>query len=1317
MASPSLKKTGKARKAEEGNYASSDNPDKSRVYDHGLGLTLLPGSQISKGGTKTSKAVTTDQPEACIKRSRVKNQVDSHVHTRDGPVAQVIPSPVGEISKPSYPQALAGNPYAIRLSIRWGSSIEYGSSLCDDESVAEHNIVSGPDICHSQGCSSSLAYGVGSRDGLLGVGDGDSKCDDESREMHHPIYARKRRKIGIDDTPVRVSKSTAKRSTISCLSPASDGQDMDKYFQDSQPKMIVRHATSRKPAPQPGPASSELRHRKQSSRYQCKSGTDNASARILIDTKLAQETSLRDAVETPKAITPPVTTMKRGLLENPDQRSLPLVTDHTGDGETATEDGVGLFSSAKPQNHVNTQSAQSIKHHSRSEPLRPLYTQLDIPSLSSLEASIGSLARVKPDVLSVLISPSSTLPSLECYSSAKSLQILRVKNPLFQKHHFQHKNYVKSKTDTYSSSSSAFSFIASTLHSSTCNSFLSSSLKLRRSASTSLALSSTSLAIDIIAPRPRKRSNSVPILRSNLPEASMNNPNMFQQHGLFTPEKSPPKRQICTPDTFSYYQNHGPNLSKMDPHRSAYNMAGWMPPTLIGNSAPGPYIPEERTDIRGPFSHKKEHSINMMNQAAQGYAPTQPGTSFAKPSQAQEFLHNAKHNSAGASRPSEMARSQNVTGFGNKAQATSMPVSHPSSKHNGFTEYSKDISSGLEAIVSGLAQRGLTKELVHRTLAFVKTLPIPGVLKHEIPIDEGYIQARKEGETLKVRLCEMQKRYAALEHFCRHNDHSYKAHIRTLEAEWASNSKEMQKRYMSLEEMCHRNNQSYTEQLRTLKGESAGKSNEIKKLSDDVDHWKNFAQQLCGLLKNPPSKSLSSETLYNRVVQGNATVGGSGPPSNLHTIATSPATSQQIPYAAEALSTSSMPGVAVATFGVSPVRKDSAYSLALSAAIDLTVDDNSLEGTPSYFDTSAPISRESSSQSHGSQALEQFTKNLAQKPLNWMDKHPLKAPQNPYLANTQRVMQSVIDVDAQPDPFVFNPTDEELQAAEARKNNASYASYQQKTRVTKNTKDPKATKAQQRQLEKGHAPAPKVTTKKAKKPRMRGPRETREQKVARLESERKEEVQKGLDQAEQFRVDALERKAREDAQEKQWEEDMERDLEALMSDGGEDDKEPTTAGGMDGASQEQAAIEVEDHSLDHFFEDDGIMSDVNDASELAAGEKQPEITQASTVSTDASQIVSAQVSTEQPKATGPSEVDWADHPDLSPIREEHGVYYGSTDVTSFLNRELQRDDYEPYYDDFLTYEDAIEDTGVAQAGAETQINAAAAEESEESEEE
>ncbi len=1307
MASPSLKKTGKAGKVEEGNYASSDNPVNSRVHNHGLGLTLLPGSQVPQGGTENSKAAGSDQPEACIKRSRGQRQkVNSLGHTKDGPKAHFITSPGGENLKPPYLQAATGTPYATRSSKRWISSVEYGSLLFDDDSIAEHINVCGSGICYSQNPSSSLAYGIGSQDGLLGVGDVEVEGSDGSRDMHHPIYARKRRKVEVDNTSSRISKSP-----VSSLPKVLEGVDQDRYFQDYQPKMSGRDATLRKPAPQLGSASSQPHHHKPSSRYQRKTGTENTSAPDSNDTKLAQKTGLRDVCETPKAITPSVTTIKPGLLENPDRTFLPLVNDHTGGRGNATKDGLVLSPSAKHQNRVNSQSTQPIKYRSRSEPLRFLYAKFDIPLLSSLEASIGddeSLARVKPDVPSFLVSPLSTLPSLECYSSAQSLQFLGVKNAHIPEHHFQHKNFV----NTHSSSASASSSTASTLHSSTCNSFLSSSLKLRRSASSSLVLPATSLTIDIIALRLRKRSSSVPILRSSFPESSMNNPYTFQQHGLSTPEKSPPKRQICTPDTFSYYQTHGTNVSKINPQRSAFNMATGMPSTLTGDSAAGPYIREERTDIMGPFSHKKEHSMNMMNQAAQGYALQQPGASFTTPSQAQDFLHNAKHN-----------------------------------KHNGFAESPNEISSGLQGIASALAQRGPTKDSVYRTLAFVNALPIPGAMQYQMPLDEGYIQARKESEALKVRLLDMQKRYAALEELCRYNDRSYKAHSRTLEAGLANKVNEVQTRYMSLQEKFHRNNQSYTEQLHFLKGESAGKSNEIKKLSDSVDHWKNFAQQLCRLLKNPPAKSLSSETLYNRVVQGNATVRGSVPPSNLHTMATSTATSPQIPYAAEALSTSPTPGVAVATFGVRPARESSAYSSATSAAIDLTVEDTSLEGTTSFFDTSAPMSRESSSQSHGSQALEQFTQNLAQKPLNWINNHPLKAPENPYRANTQQVMQSIIDVDAQPDLFVFNPTDEGLQAAEARKNNASYASYQKTTRVTKNTKEPKLTKAKQRQLEKGHAPAPKAPIKKAKKPRMRGPRETRDEKLARLESERKEEIQKGQDQAEQFRVDALERGAREEAQEKQWAEEMERDIEALMGDGDEDDKEPTAAGDTEpkvaeaakdsshslsedsamfdtngsveeptaGASQEQAAVEAEDHSLDHFFEDDGIVSDFNEDSEVAAGEKQPEITQASTVPTDASQNISAPVSTEQPEATGPSKVDWEDFPDLSPIREEYGVYDAGTDYHSFIMGQLEMDVDDPY--EYFLNGDATGDTGVAQAGTEAQSNAAAAEESEESEEE
>lgn len=1293
MASPSLKKTGKAGMVEEGNYASCHNAVNGRVHNHGLGLTLLPGSQVPQDGTETSKSAGSNQPEACIQRGRGRRQkVNSLGHTKDGPMAQVITSPVVENLKSPYLQAATGTSFATQSSKRWIASGEYGSLLFDDDSIAEHIHICGSNICCSHNPSSSLAYGIGLGDGLLGVGDIEVEGSDGSRNLHYPIYSRKRRKVEVDNTLGRLPKSP-----VSSLFNGLERADQDRYFQDYQPKMSGRDATSRKLAPQLGVTSSQPHHHKPSSRYQRKTGAENTSTPDPNGPKLAQKTGLRDVCETPKVFTTSVTTIEAGLLEILDRTFLPLVNDLTGDRGNATKDGLVLSPSAKHQTRVNTQSRQPIKHRSRSEPLRSLYTESDIPVLSSLEASIGdgeSLAWVKPSVPSFLVSPLSTLPSLECYSSA---QFLGVKNAHIPEHHFQHKNFVKTHASTFSS------FITPISHNNSCNSFLFASFKLRRSASSSIVLPATSFTIDIPAFRPRKRSSSVPSLRSILSESSMNNPYTLQQHGLSTPEKSPPKRQICTPDTFSYYQTQGTNVSKVNPQRSAFNIATGMPSNFTGDSTAGPYTREERTDNMGALSHKKEHSMNMANQAAQGYALQQPGASFTTPSQAQNFLHNAKH---------EKHNARQV-------------------KHRGLTESPNEISAGLQSISSALTQRGPTKDTVYRTLAFVNTLPVPGAMQYQMPLDEGYIQARKETETLKVRLQDMQKRYAALEELCRRNDRSYKAHSQKMEAGLANKVNEMQTRYMSLQEKLHQTNQSYTEQLNVLKVESAGKSNEIKKLSDNVDHWKNFAQQLCQLLKNPPAKSLSGEALYNRVVQGNATVGGSVPLSNLHTMATSTATGPQTPYAAEASSTSPTAGVAVATFGIRPARESSACSLATSAAIDLTVEDTSVEGTSSFVDTSAPMSRETSSQSHDSHALEQFTQNLAQKPLNWLKNHPLRAPENPYRANTQQATQSIIDVDAHPGPFVFNPTDEGLQAAEARKNNASYAGYQQTARVTKNTKEPKLTKAKQRQLDKGHAPAPEAPTKKARKPRMRGPRETREEKLARLESERNEEIQKGLEQAEQFRVDALERQAREEAQEKQWAEEMERDMDAWMCDGDGDDEERTAAGDTEPkvaedtngstvartavASQEQTAVEAEDHALDHFFEDDGTMSDLNEDSEVAAGEKQPEVTQASTVPTDASQNISAPVSTEQPEATGPSKADWEDFPNLSPIHHEYGVYDAGTDMHTYVMRQLEMDVDDPY--EYLVKGDATADTGVTQAGTEAQSNAAAAEESEESEEE
>ncbi len=1288
MASSSLKKTEEAQMGKEGNYASSGIQAKGRVYSDGLGLTLLPGSQISKGGTEPLEASGRYTPGIYTKRNqRQWQEVNAPVHTKDRPTAHAILSQAGNNSKTPHTHAVSEDPYATSLSRRRDSRIEHGNSLGNDESVAKEDIAYGSGTFYAQSSNSSSKYAAGLEDGLLGVGDGELEGGNKSRAMHYPSYTRKRRRIEIHDTPSRTSKPT-----VSSLPRVLEGAHEQRYFQDLQPKISGRNASSRKPASQISPTSLQPHHCKQLTRSQrTTTRTGNASAQNVNRTRPVQETSLRNACESPKSITPSVTVRKLNLLADLNRTSSSLGADNSDGDGAATQDGVMPSPSAKHKTPVKMKTVKSIRRHSISESLRPMCTDCESSSSTSLEASSrddGSLALVKPDVPSVLVSPlTSTLPSLECCASAKSLQVAGTKKlPHCQEQYFLHENYVNPATDNHSSSAPAVSSSTSHLHSSTShlhsstsrlhsttshlyssnshshsstsNSFSSSKAEPRSSASVTLVPSANSLAIDTLAVKPRRRSNSVPSFGSISHGASMNNRNRFQQQGLSTPENSPPKRPILSPDSFSYYQNHGPSTAYLAAQYPAYNMPGEMPPTL----------------------------------------------------------------------------------------------------------------------------------------------PFPGLPKYVMPMDEGYRQARNESETLKARVAQMEKLNHALVETGRRNNKLYTEKLHIVEARSAAQFNEMHKHYKKLEEAFVRAKRSHKEETDTLKADSASKSDEIEKLSYDVVQWEKFARYLCEVLKTRPPKSLSSETLYNRIVKGNATIGNSMPLLDLHEVATSTTTGPWIPSAAQAFPGLPPPSIAAATFGVDPARKDSTYSSASSAAIDLTIERTSSQATSSFSDTSAPISREGSSQGQGSHAIDQFTQNLAQKPLNWMDKHPLKAPQNPYRANIQHAMQSVIDVDAEPEPFIFNPTDEELQAAEARKNNVSYASQQQATRVIKNTKESKFTKAQQRQLEKGHAPAPtpKVSMKKARKPRMRGPRETPEQKLARLESERIEEEWKGKEQAEQFRLDDSERKARE-KRNQELADEMEKELEALTTDD-EDDSQPTTAENSEqgvaeatdksshvmsedtamlnandssaepeaGASEEQAVTEVEDHSMDHLFEDDGTMSDVNDANELSAGEQQTETTQSLTAPTDASQNVTAPVSTEQPEATDLPEYDWgldldilntADPYNLNiPISEfvDEVPMYPPGHPLSWMDKtgeqiqaevraeamsQVQAQSaqvataaqdqtmvgaqpkspatvmLEQELDLFFANQEAMEDMGTAQAGAQAQTNTAAAEESEESVEE
>ena len=987
MASSSLKKTGGAPIEREGNYASSDNLVNGRVSHRGLGLTLLPGSQIPKDGTETPEITRDGKPGLCVRRSRQQGQkVDSSTQVEEGPTAQAAPLQAKNGLKPLPARSVNRNSYATRPSERRGRNVERDNLLFTDSFVAKQRIVGGSNVSYSQASSSSSKYAIGSGNASSSSTYGETEGGDVSRDLHLG-YGGKRRRVGSDGASGRRLKCTIRKL---------EGADQSTHSEACQREVSGRNALRRKSPLYPVHTSSLADYPGRGKRSQRTTRSGKVSSENVSGSELARGTGSEGSCRSSNVIKPPVTSLTPDLLEDPNQIYPLLRNDHLSCSGIASKGALVPRLSAKHRRRVKLNSAQPRQYHSESESLRDLGTEYDTSSPISLGVPIvknGRLTAAKLDAQRVLVSPlASTLPNLGNPASAKPLRTFCVNQPLDFFQHSQHLIHVNSHIDNHSSSISAFPSTSFALHNSTSNSDLFSQLKLRT------------------------RSNSLPNLKFVSSKATMKNPNGFQQYGLATPEKSPPKQRIQTPDSLSYYQPHGSSAA----------------------------------------SDRNRH-------------PRQLPNDFDR----MEDIYQPSCNAFGRTLPMHMPQ----------------PWSGPLSR----TDVTNQIQHGY-----ALGQPGPPATFVHPTRNSVEAFPQPGMPPRVIPLHELHPQAQKENEILKASL---------------------------------ANSLEQ---IQMLQVACRQQHTTYTGNLQALKETAAHQSHEIERLRHDVFQWKTQAEQFYRLLHNPPPNSLSGETLYTRIVQGNDT-------------------------------------------------------------IDLTAEDNSSE-MPSSSPSASVMSREPSSQGQGSQARDRFTKNLAQKPLAWIDVHPLKEPENPYLAKRQVDAQTVIDVDAGPEPFVFNPSAEEVQAALARKNNASYASYQQTTRVTKNSKKPKVTKAQQRQLEKGQTPAPEAGKKKQRKERVKGPRESRQQKLARRESEKLTEVEDEILQLEQFRKDALEREAQEKRDEKAAE-DIEKLLEdeledELMSGADEEDKEPTA-----GENVEQEAAEAADKSSHGSSEAHKAMSKVNNAAE------------------------------------------------------------------------------------------------------------------------
>ncbi len=636
----------------------------------------------------------------------------------------------------------------------------------------------------------------------------------------------------------------------------------------------------------------------------------------------------------------------------------------------------------------------------------------------------------------------------------------------------------------------------------------------------------------------------------------------------------------------------------------------------------GPVTPE-----KSPSIAKVSTPVNLSYYQQHG-APTQPNrqpphvTPFTTPSQAHRALHQTPHTkpqSTSTSQSRERDPLESATRFSNRTKLAAMLTSYVWGECNSPADLAHDIDKGLNRLLIILPPRLHTKGLVQRILNFVEAFPLHGAPRHVMPVDQAFVQAQSENGLLKAEFAKIQKQNNVLREAYRK---LYDTHVENS----TRSSNEIER--LRLEAQAWKEDATY-------------KSNEMERLRHEGFQWKAQAERFNRLLPRTPPKILPGETMFQRVTQGNAAL-----------------------------------GVTPAILKVGPARNGSTCFSASSTPVDLTVEETSPAASSSP-DTSTSLSHGPSSKGQWPHANEAFQKHIRNKSLDWMNKHPFKDPQNPFLLKKQAPKQVVIDIDAEPAPFVFNHMEEEVQAAEAtKKNQTSYASYQEKARVTKNVKTPKFTKAQQRQSEKEHAPAPKVSRKKQKQERLRGPQETREEKLARLEDEKRVEEEDAALQMEQFRQDALERETKE-KRDREEIEAMENELMDTMPNV-DDDEELNVARSQEQArieaankslrdssndtlmfnstdtakepngreEQEQTAMAIVNHSLDALFEgdDDTMFDDSDDTNEPTVAQKQPEASQVPAAAT-APHNESAPALTQLDTAKESDHMDeWADFP-------------------------------------------------------------------------
>ena len=1211
MGLPSLKKTGRALRGKEGNYASSEEPASSKDFSD-LGLTLHPGSQISKGERKLLTPFESRKLDPCVERCcRQREKIDEHFQENDEPTAPGVSSRTARELGPFYFQAVTGVLHAPR-SRELCSSTEQESPTCGNESLVNPVSTSCSYVSPSQDSSSSLSYAVDSENGMQDHGHGEIKNCYSFRDPHNPIYSTKRRRIQSHDAPGLRSESVFDTGPPSVLHAAGQSRNL----KTSQGNMRRKNVPPGKHTSDLGHALPQGRYCGQVKRSQRMAGAGSVSAITFSSCQFTGESGCKDSYHALKAVGPRGRSSESDLLETSPFVSPPQEVDYSDGGRPFQKDGADSRLSAEHWGQVKLQSMQWAKRQSTSTIWHLLTTDCDTSSSSSIRPSRGADRKalvVEPDVPDDLISPlGSTLPLRGILASGKCQNHLNVHQPYQFLHDsvLQHFNFTFPVPPNFYNHPSYISTISSkdtNLHSDKSGSNLhksantaspySTECRIRRHSTTSLLQSSSFLAIRIAITKPRQRSNSVPYLNTIHLTEIMN-----------TPDTSQPFRLTHEQVNHQIQQSYA------------------MQPLSCSQSPAQVQSPQHGTTNQHASSHGAHHAVDRSLQSGMS------------------LNHMTSH----------------------FAQMIAILLQRMG---NDFTESPSVIASCLKVLFVKLSQSPQKEAYLHRTLRFLDSFPVTGS-PEAVPLDESLMQAQHEMQGLKMQVAlAVKQKNQSLEN-CKQQHHALMANLKTIEKQQES---------------------------------AVRQSKEIERLRRDALHWKDQAEQVHRLLSNAPPKALSSGTLCQRISQGGATAGTSMLSSERHAVAAKTPSDSHIAFPTAPHQKAPVQAVTFANDNVEMGRRNSTFSSASSELVDLTAEHSTPTKSASSL-LSSPVCRQPSSEEQLKATPGQMVSKGRRRPSWLASRYPEQNLLNLslYGRETPDAAQTVIDVDAMQQPFVFDPSAEELVAAEARKSNASYASYQQKSRVTKNRKAPKLTKAQQQEHENEHAPPP-IKSKKARKPRVWKARETPEEKAARIADEKKTAERDAVLQERLFQASAVERQAREQAEREMAEiqatidareqkeakereaenvAEMEALLDATMTNAGNGSAEPTTGVNEEQAipeaasrilhgsaqdttiphaadtvqdvntddSQESAAIAADNDGLDGLFEDDVAMEDepapsFEEAATAPFGsEKEPEATEAACVPENDLDIMLADV---EKAAAAPFEAE--KEPEAAPV--------------------------------------------------------------------